>query len=57
MPVDGYRRKDRKKSPSAITLGLGGGGLVTKSSLTLATPWAVALQAPLYGISQASILK
>ena len=47
MPVDGYRRKDRKKSPSAITLGLGGGGLVTKSSLTLATPWAVALQAPL----------
>ena len=47
MPVDGYRRKDRRKSPSAITLSLGGGGLVTKSSLTLATPWAVALQAPL----------
>ena len=25
----------------------GGGGLVTKSCLTLATPWTVALQAPL----------
>ena len=26
---------------------LGGGGLVTKSCLTLATPWTAALQAPL----------
>ena len=47
MPIDGYRRKDSRKSPSAITLGLGSGGLVAKSSLTLATPWVVALQAPL----------
>ena len=28
-------------------MGLGGGGLVAKSCLTLATPWTVALQAPL----------
>ena len=35
----------------------GGGGLVAKSSLTLATPWTVALQAPLSGISQTRILK
>ena len=30
-----------------LTCGGGGGGLVTKSCLTLATPWTVAHQAPL----------
>ena len=35
----------------------GGGGLVTKSCLTLATPWTVAQQAPLsVEMSQAGIL-
>ena len=36
----------------------GGGGLVSKSCLTLVTPWTVACQAPLsMGILQARILK
>ena len=38
--------------------GGGGGGLVTKLCLTLATPWTVACQAPLsVGILQARILE
>ena len=37
---------------------LGGGGLATKSGLTLATPWTVAQQAPLSTeISQAGVLQ
>ena len=35
----------------------GGGGLVTKSCPTLATPWTVACQAPIRGILQANILQ
>ena len=35
--------------------GGGGDGLVTKSCLALVTPWTVAGQAPLCGISQARI--
>ena len=38
----------------------GGGSLVTKSCLTLATPWIIAHQVPLssvHGISQARILE
>jgi len=34
-----------------------GGSLVAKSCLTLATPWTVAHQSPLSGISQAGILQ
>ena len=34
-------------SPILITVCGGGGGLVTKSCLTLATPWTAACQAPL----------
>ena len=34
----------------------GGDGLVTKSCLTLGTPWTVALQSPVRGILQARIL-
>jgi len=33
--------------PEVINFGGGGGGLVAKSCLTLATPWTVACQAPL----------
>ena len=35
----------------------GGGGLVDKLCLTLATPWTAACQAPLSGILQARILE
>ena len=37
--------------------GDGGGGLVTKSCLTLVTPWTIAHQAPVHGISQERILE
>ena len=33
------------------------GGLVAKLCLTLATPWTVALQAPVHGILQARMLE
>ena len=42
----------------AISVSFGGGGLVTMSCLTLATPWTVARQAPsVHGISQTRILE
>ena len=38
----------QSESPGKPFLTCGGGGLVAKSYLTLATPWAVARQAPLW---------
>ena len=49
---------DKDKQIPKIGCQNGGGGLVTKWCLTLATPWTVACQAPLsMGILQARILE